>query len=794
MIRHWLYRFVCVALGLAAWAPLQAQPLPPLKPAWQLLEDPGGRMTLEEAQARADEFRPSQRTGPLRTPGYTPTALWARLDLPAAEQPETLWLVMTLARIEHAQLWVETRDGRWQHAEAGLLVPHALWPLDTPSVSFALRPEPGRPLRLMLRESGRTLTSFDALLCRPQDCFANDRFTVLAVTVLAGNQMLAAAGYLLLFCIWRQAAFVLMAGSVAAYGLYELSLHGLAFQYLWPAATGWAPRSLVLLMGAAQLLNSLAVAAILPLRRAAGALRWALIAVWLAMTAALLAALWGDYRAAAPLVNAMTGLCGLLTLVLAGWACWRRLPMAGWAALVMGAAVAGALPRYAYVLGWLELGPVLWLTTPTVLLLSHLILLVALVQRVVRLRQSELIAQAQLLDERAARGRELEQQVEERTGQLRVALHDAGLLHQQRSRLLAYIGHDLRAPLAATVSYLRLLGGRGRRDQQLRASVEQGVAYQLALIDELVEFSRGELHELDLVPAPLYIHGLLHELAEQGALLARSRHNTFQAHIAAELPAVLVADAKRLRQLLLNLLSNAAKFTVNGQIELRVTPGAEPDGWRFEVADNGRGIAPEDQAHLFEPFWRAPPRADEESPPGSGLGLTVAQHITQAMGARLELHSAIGQGSRFAFELQLPAGRAEEVLLPGDGAGPLDDRPAEPGGERPEEGPLALLIDAPLNHADRVAELLFAANFEVARLETRSELRDAQLLLLDPALLDAADLLRLRQWRAGGPARRCIALIDRPPASGTAGLFDANLYKPVSAAALLAELSAVSAR
>jgi len=787
-----MLRWLCLVLALLASAPLQAQ----AQPAWQLLEDPGGRLTLAEAQARIDEFRPHRPTGPLRTPGYTGTALWARLELPTAEPPETqqqaLWLVLTLARIEHAELWVEARDGSWQHAQAGLLVPHAQWPLDTSSVTFELHPEPGRPLRLMLRESGRTLASFDAQLCRPHDCFADSRFTLLAITVLAGNQMLAAIGYLLLFCLWRQAAFVLMAGSVAAYGLYELSLHGLAFQYLWPQATGWAPRSLVLLMGTAQLLNSLAVAAILPLRRAALALRWALIAVWLAMAGALLVALWGDYRAVAPVVNAITGLCGLLTLLLAGWACWRRLPMAGWTALVMGATMAGALPRYAYVLGWLELGPVMWLTTPTVLLLSHLILLAALVQRMARLRSSELSAQAALLEEREARGRELEQQVEQRTGELRVALHDAGLLHQQRSRLLAYIGHDLRAPLAATVSYLRLLdgnGGRGRRDQQLRASVEQVVAYQLALIDELVEFSRGELHELDLLPAPLYIHGLLHELAEQGELLARGRHNSFQAQIAAELPPVLVADAKRLRQLLLNLLSNAAKFTVNGRIELRVTPGSAPDRWRFEVADNGRGISPEDQAHLFEPFWRALPAAGEERRPGSGLGLSVAQHIVQAMGAQLELHSGIGQGSRFVFELTLPMGRAEEVLLPGDGAGPLDDRATGLGDAPQDEGQLALLIDAPLHHADRVAELLFAANHEVRRLEAGAELPAGDLLLLDPALLDAAGLLRLRQWRVEGPARRCIALLDRPPAPGTADLFDASLYKPVSAAALLAELA-----
>ena len=766
-------------LGLAAWAPLQAQPQ---HPAWQLLEDPGGRMTLADAQARADEFRPHTPTGRFVTPGYTRTALWARLELPAVAQAQTLWLNITLPRIELAELWVQTPDGHWQHAQAGLLVPHPEWPLDTSSATFELPTQPGRPLRLMLRETGRTLTSFDALLCLPHDCRSANRYSDLAITVLAGNQMLAAAGYLLLFFIWRQAALALMAGSVACYGLYELSLHGLGFQYLWPHATSWAPRSLLVLMGLAQLLQSLAVAAILPLRRTAAALRWSLVAAWLAIAIALPAALWGDYRALAPSVNALTGLCGLLTLVLTGWACWRRLPMARWAAAVMATAVVSALPRYAYTLGWLDLSTWIWLTTPLVLLLGHLILLVALVQRVDRLRQAELAAQGLLLEERAARGRELEQQVAQRTGQLREALHDAGQLHQQRSRLLAYIGHDLRAPLAATVSYLRLLGGRGRRDQQLRASVEQGVAYQLALIDELVEFSRGELRELDLVPAPLYIHGLLHELAEQGELLAQGRNNAFHARIDPTLPAVVLADAKRLRQVLLNLLSNATKFTAHGRVELSVTPRSAPARWRFEVADNGSGVTPEDQLRLFEPFWKAAPQEGRQSQAGSGLGLAVTKHIVEAMGARIELQSAVGEGSRFSFELPLAESRAEEVLMPSDaGAAHVEVVCA---------GLLAVLIDAPQNHADRVAESLFAAEIEVRRLAPRSAgiaLPPADLLLCDPVLLDVAGLASLRQWREGAAARRCIALIDRPLSPELAGLFDATFYKPVNTAALLAE-------
>lgn len=780
MLRRWL-GLLALLTGLMVWLPAGAQ----LRPAWSLLEDAGSEWTLADVQARGAEFRPFVRDLPWRTPGYTRAALWARAELPATERPETLWLVLSMPHVAHAQVWIQTRDGQWQPlAEAGLQVPHAQWPLDTAKVSFEIHPEPGRPLRLLLRETGRTIPAFDASLCRPRECLSADRHTDLFSAILAGNQMLAAFGYLLLFCVWRQAALALMAGAVAAYGLYELSLNGLAFQHLWPDATSWAPRSLVVLMGMGQLLLSLAVATFLGLRRVALPLRVVLITTWLAMGVALAATLWGDYRTLAPLVNSLTGFCGLLTLALTAWARWRRLPMAGWTAMAMGASVVAGLPRYAFVLGWLEYGPVMWWTTPAVLLLSHLILLVALVQRMARLRGAELAAQAQLLEERTARAEQLELQVSLRTVELRDALQDAHEQHEQRSRLLAYIGHDLRAPLAATVSYLRMMGSPGQRDQQLRATVEQSVAYQLALIDELVEFSRGELRELDLVPAPIYLHGLLRELAEQGELLAREHGNTFRAHIATELPAVVMADAKRVRQLLLNLLSNACKFTSGGTVVLSITTGSAPYGWRFEVADDGRGISAEDQQHLFEPFWRAAPQEGEDRLPGSGLGLSVARHIVQAMGGQIDVQSAIGQGSRFVFELPLPPGEAAQVMLPSEGAGQvaaegLLDLPA---------GQLALVLDAPLSHADRVAELLFAVNADVRRVDADAPLPAADMLLCDPMLLDAGALARLRAWRQEAPQRRCIALLDRPADPAAAGLFDAEIYKPASVAALRASL------
>lgn len=254
----------------------------------------------------------------------------------------------------------------------------------------------------------------------------------------------------------------------------------------------------------------------------------------------------------------------------------------------------------------------------------------------------------------------------------------------------------------------------------------------------------------------------------------------------------MIDEIRTRRQLLLNLLSNASKFTAGGQIDLSVTPGAKPDWWRFEVADNGRGISAEDQAHLFEPFWRAASpdgEAGETPSSGSGLGLAVAHHIVEAMDGRMEVHSVVSQGSRFVVEPPLSPGLPAQVLLPSEGFGHADGLSAGL-----PAGLLALVIDAPLSHADRVVELLFAVDADVQRLDASAALPAAELLLCDPALLDAPGLTRLRMWRHAVPERRCIALLDRPMAAAVADLFDAELFKPLGATALLAGLSCLPGR
>lgn len=760
-----------VGLLLAAFS--HAAPLN-LAPQWRLAEDPAAQWGLAEALAHDDQFTPA--TAARIAPGYGRAARWARLSLPAdALTPGPVWLQMRMPRLEQVQLWQRRPDGSWLQMQAGQGLPHARWPLDTASATFPLERSAGEPLELLLRQSGRTAGSWDAQLCEPRDCRRAETGRVWLIALLIGSQLMVAAACLLLFGIWRQRSFWLIALYALAYAFYEFSQQGWGFQYLWPTATDWGPRCLNVLSTLALLLQSLSLHSMLDGPRLRHqTTRW-LSPLWLAQLAAMAGSAWGDYLAWAPFTTLINLLSSLLMLGLGCWAWRRRLPQGGTLALVMLITVVGALPRYLHILGLLPYGVLALLSTPLAIFSTNLLLIAALVRRLAGLQGERLRAQAQLLDERAARQRELEQQVAQRTEQLSDALLAQRALHEQRSRLLAYIGHDLRAPLTATVSYLRLLGGRDRREQQLHASVEHGVAYQLALIDELVEFSRGELRELELVPAPVYLWGLLDELVQQGELLARAQGNRLVAQLAPGLPTVAVVDAKRLRQLLLNLLSNAAKFTRKGEILLTVAPGSGPGLYAFAVSDTGAGIDAARQAQLFEPFGASA----SAGAPRSGLGLAIARHISEAMGSTLSLHSELGVGSRFAFEIALPVASAEEVLQPGaDVLAPVPLRP----------GLRALLIDSPLAHADRLAEILFAADLEVERAAVLPEAIEATLLLIDPLALDATGLARLNDWRAGPGQRLCIGLLSQPVEGPLAAAFDATLYKPVDAVALQAAL------
>jgi len=222
---------------------------------------------------------------------------------------------------------------------------------------------------------------------------------------------------------------------------------------------------------------------------------------------------------------------------------------------------------------------------------------------------------------------------------------------QQRSQFMANVTHELRTPIHGICGLSDLIesgiyGAVTPKQKDAQQSIKRSARSLLALIDDLLEVSRSDTGKLAILPVPL----VLGELVTTVVSAARWMIGTKQLDVAtelAELPTV-ETDARALTQILINLLSNAAKFTPEGG---RVVVRAKAEGAaavRIEVQDSGIGIAPEDQARIFEEFRQLDGSAERQYG-GVGLGLAVVKRLAEALGARVELTSEKGRGATFAL-------------------------------------------------------------------------------------------------------------------------------------------------
>jgi signal transduction histidine kinase len=249
----------------------------------------------------------------------------------------------------------------------------------------------------------------------------------------------------------------------------------------------------------------------------------------------------------------------------------------------------------------------------------------------------------------------LEQKVKDRTRDLAAAnerLHEATLA---KSRFLANMSHELRTPLNAIIGFAEVLLERHagpldpKQDEYVRDIVDSG-KHQLSLINDILDLSKVEAGRLELEPSAL----VLRDVATSAMALIREQ--AIKRGIRLELaidPAIdeIRADERKLKQILVNLLANAVKFTPSkGEIRLTARP---TEGWiEIAVRDTGRGISSDDQARIFEEFAQA--KAGGFTEEGTGLGLTLAQRLVALHGGRIWVESEVGKGSTFTFTLPAP--------------------------------------------------------------------------------------------------------------------------------------------
>jgi len=315
---------------------------------------------------------------------------------------------------------------------------------------------------------------------------------------------------------------------------------------------------------------------------------------------------------------------------------------------------------------------------------------------------------------------------------------------QSKSEFLAKMSHELRTPLNGILGYAQILGRSPELGEKERHGVEiiHGCGnHLLDLINEILDLAKIEARKLEISPVPVHFPSFLQNIVEVCRVRAEQKSIELRYDILGLLPEGVELDEKCLRQVLLNLIGNAIKFTDIGTVAIQVEPlsaSEETVKLRFSIVDTGIGIAENDLRKLFEAFEQVGDQ--ERKGEGTGLGLTISQQVVQLMGGEISVSSESGVGSRFSFELDLPRTKAWSQPIDASGAKII-------GYEGPSQQ--ILVVDDRWENRDVLTNLLeplgfavqHAANGQIALDLIAEQIPDLVVLDLSMPVMDGFELL-----------------------------------------------------
>lgn len=573
-------------------------------------------------------------------------AVWLRLQLRnSTAQPVERWVEVGHQRLSEVELQYPAPDGRWIVERLGLDVPLA----ERGAVArrFGVLPvtiAPGSATVVLIRVHTESLMALDTVLWAPA-VYRDYRIeNDIRLAIALGTLVLATLFSLTMAIVSRERHYAMLALGLIGEAIIETVRTGFLLRHFWPETLPF-PVAMTVIGGMCSLFGFfgfvyLTILTRLNYRRFERFIKALLGVVLLAQ----LYTIFIDYRSGAMVWSPLAmPLVAMLT-----WASWQ--------AMRRGERIA----RWVFAT-FVILGVIGVMRLPTVSQMLPSPFTDELISPIATTMVAVLVMMS----------------IVERAREMQRALSTSQTTAAAQVSFLARMSHELRTPLDTILGNAQLLmradlrhGESGGRESGELKSILHSGRHLLGMVDEILDYARGVSGALPLRKEPVSLPDFMASIDSVARVLAVRNRNRFELRDLSAAqptpPKVLRLDGGRLRQVLDNLISNAARHTQDGHI--RLDYHLEPDGegrWRmhYAVIDSGEGIAQEDQSRIFEPFERVG-RGARYGGKGAGMGLAVARQLIELMGGQLSLDSALGRGATFRFSLLADEVQGDVPTLP----------------------------------------------------------------------------------------------------------------------------------